>query len=250
VRQLIVGNWKMNGSHSLCKQYEELANIHEIGQPNVVVCPPYPFLSSASISTSGRVQIGAQDCSTEKSGARTGEVSAALLNEFGVSYCIVGHSERRQNLLETDDVISKKLAQLSEHYITPILCIGEAQQERDTEQWRAKLVAQLSILSAARLTKIVVAYEPNWSIGTGKVPTSQEIDEALFFIRKTVADMGLRSNTLRILYGGSADDKNAARLLSLESVDGLLVGGASLDIGKFANIVRSAVDTNWAMMRS
>lgn len=250
MKPLIVGNWKMNGSHDLCDQYGELSNMADIGMAKVVVCPPFLFLSDARISRTASIQVGAQDCSTESGGARTGEVSASLLNEFGVSYCIVGHSERRQNLSETDGDVSGKLVQLQEHSIVPILCVGETQQERDTGRWRDTLVSQLSVLERAGLKSIIVAYEPVWAIGTGKVPTSLEIDETLFFIRKVVADIGMKPNSVKVLYGGSANEKNAAVLLSLESVDGLLVGGASLDAGKFASIVRSAVDTNWANMRS
>lgn len=250
MKKLIVANWKMNGSKGLLAQFLATADSANFGAAEVVLCPPFPFLSITGQMTTKNLKFGAQDCSEMRSGARTGEVSAGILKEFGASHCLVGHSERRPHLSEENKVIHGKLVQLQDCDLTPILCVGETRERRDDNTWRDVIAQQLSILPVGKKKPIIIAYEPIWAIGAGRLPTSQEIDETMAFVRGRLDCLGFISGKQRVLYGGSADEKNAAMLLSLSNVDGLLVGGASLDPIRFAKIVGKAVDTNWDGMRN
>ena len=249
MKTLIVGNWKMNGSLGLLDQYRRSASGFDSCAVETVICPPAPFLAYAKRSSDSQFKFGAQDCSPTAKGARTGEVSAEILASFGVQYCIVGHSERRQFMCETDQDIAAKLDQAIQSGITPILCVGETQAERDTGTWQEVIAQQLSVLDGLVGIKPIVAYEPVWSIGTGRVPDSADIDEVTEFISKRLRLLGFNRGKQRILYGGSATEQNAARLLSLHLVDGLLMGGVSLDAARFFKVVQVAAETNWSQMR-
>ncbi|WP_439118171.1 triose-phosphate isomerase [Nereida ignava] len=250
MKKLIIANWKMNGSLRLLDEIAAATQGQFFANAEAVVCTPAPYLHALGQHKSFTPKTGAQNCASTANGAHTGEISAAMLAEFGVSYCLIGHSERRQSQSETNAMIGGKLQQLKDHSIIPVLCIGETQAERDNATWCAVLGEQLAILANQNPTPIVIAYEPIWAIGTGRIPTPNDIDEALAFIRTCVTTMGYPAGYLRILYGGSANAENAARLLSLPSVDGLLVGGASLVPSQFAQIVANAADTNWRTMRA
>lgn len=250
MKKLIVGNWKMNGSTRALKDFVLALEQVDQSRAKVVLCPPFPFLATVRGLNPNAFLRGAQDCSTNGNGARTGDVSATFLSEFGCSYCIVGHSERRAYHGETDVDVQKKLYQLDMNDIVPILCVGETLEQRESGIWKTILKDQLAPVLERPGQPIVVAYEPVWAIGTGNVPTTQEIEEALHFIQQELAQFGYHNGKKRVLYGGSADEKNAKTLLSLQSLDGLLVGGASLDPARFSKIVESASDTNWAAMRA
>ena len=250
MKKLIIANWKMNGSLRLLDEIAVATQDQSFANAEAVVCTPAPYLHALGQHKSFTHKTGAQNCASTANGARTGEISAVMLAEFGVSYCLIGHSERRQDQSETNAMMGGKLQQLQEHGIMPVLCIGETQAERDDDTWRVALTEQLAILAHHDPAPLVVAYEPIWAIGTGRIPAPAEIDEAHAFIRTCVTKMGYPAAYLRILYGGSANVKNAARLLSLATVDGLLVGGASLDPSQFAQMVANAADTNWRAMRA
>jgi len=197
----------------------------------IVVCPPFPLLYKFKNFSH---YLGAQNCSDKQSGAFTGEVSPLLLKELGCEYVIIGHSERRRIFRESDDIIFEKYKTLIELNVTPIVCIGETEEER--LEWREILSTQLDrIKDREDLSKSIIAYEPVWSIGTGKTPTVAEIHEVLRFIKQTT------NSKCPTLYGGSVNTKNISDILQIPSVDGVLVGGASLKIEEFSKMVRYGV---------
>lgn len=242
MRKLIIANWKMNGNLPLVRAFTSATRDLSLTEVEVVICLPAPYLHAAGQQKDLAPALGAQNCAGVSNGAHTGEVSAQMLQEFGTSYCLVGHSERRQDQMETDESLAGKLQQLDIHGVMPVVCVGETLAERDRDSWRTVLATQLSILSDRDTNPIVIAYEPVWAIGTGRVPTDSEIEEAISFIRTRLTDLGYPARSLRVLYGGSANADNAAQLLSLASVDGLLVGGASLDPQEFAQMIEITVD--------
>ena len=250
MKKLIIANWKMNGSLRLLEEIAVATQDQSFVNAEAVVCTPAPYLHALGQHKSFTPKTGAQNFASTANGAHTGEISAAMLAEFGVSYCLIGHSERRQSQSETNAMMRDKLKQLQNNNIMPVLCIGETRAERDDDTWRAILTEQLAIFADHDPAPLVIAYEPIWAIGTGRIPTHAEIDETLAFIRANVTALGYPAGYVRILYGGSANAENAARLLSLVSVDGLLVGGASLDPSQFAQMVANAADTNWRAMRA
>jgi len=250
MKKLIIANWKMNGSLQLIKEFAFATRDASSISVDAVLCPPTPYLHAAADEGSLLPVLGAQDCAGTSDGAYTGEVSARMLKDFGVFYCLIGHSERRQNQAETNTMLTAKIQQLDAHSIIPVFCVGETQTQRDDGTWQDVLKGQLSILASRDKTSIIVAYEPVWAIGTGRVPTASDIEDAHCYIRGQLADLGYADGHTRILYGGSAKADNAARLLSLTSVDGLLVGGASLDPAQFSQIMETAADTNWGALRA
>jgi triosephosphate isomerase len=247
-KKFIAGNWKMYTSLS---QARELAAAIAKGVTSdavtVAVCPPFPWLLPvAEVLKGSRVGLGAQDCAVEKEGAFTGQVSAPMLLDSGCRYAIVGHSERRHGLGETDELLNKKAKAALAAGLEVIFCIGELLAEREGNRTESVLEKQLTAglagLTAEQLKKLVLAYEPVWAIGTGKVATTEQAQEAHAFVRKTVAKQFGQpaADSLVIQYGGSAKPENVAGLLSQPDVDGALVGGASLKPDLFLKIIELA----------
>ena len=240
--KIAAGNWKMNGlSHSL-DQLSELAKSQTSAECTVVICPPSPLLFPAVEMTHGSsIAIGAQDCHTAQSGAHTGDISAPMVKDTGAKYVIVGHSERRENCGETDKDVCAKAIAARDAGLIAILCIGESLSDRETGKTLDIIGAQLaaSVPEGATADTLVIAYEPIWAIGTGKVPTLAQIVEVHDFIR---AELNTRfgakiGNCISLLYGGSVKASNAAEIFTAENVDGALVGGASLKAVDFLPIV-------------
>jgi triosephosphate isomerase len=245
----VVGNWKLNGSLSaneaLLKAVREA--VPKAAGCRFGVCVPYPYLAQARDLLAGSgVEWGAQDCSRFDKGAYTGDVSGGMLAEFGCTYGIVGHSERRTVFGDTDAVVAEKFAAARRAKLTAILCVGETLEERErgvTDEVLARqLDAVLDKQGAAALDGALLAYEPVWAIGTGKVAQPQQVEEAHGFLRAILSAAtapGIAADA-RILYGGSVNPGNAAGLARLSEVDGFLVGGASLDPSGFRKIVEAA----------
>ena len=247
-RPMIAANWKM---HKTVGEAEEfiaalLPLVATADGIDVVVCPPYLALQALVDSARGsRVAIYAQNMHQEGEGAFTGEVSAPMLVDAGVQGVILGHSERREYFGETDRALALKLPAALDAGLVPILCVGETEDEREAGDTERKLRHQvqedLAGIAEERLGELVIAYEPIWAIGTGRVATLEEAQEAIAFVRALVADRSpAEAERIRVLYGGSVKPENAAELLQLPDVDGALVGGASLDPESFAAIVAAA----------
>jgi triosephosphate isomerase len=223
-----------------------LPQVSSVDGADVAICVPFTDLRAMVDSARGsRVEVYAQNMHHEPEGAFTGEVSAPMLGEVGVQGVVLGHSERRELFGETDRALALKVPAALAAGLTPILCVGESETERENEQTDRKLRQQvkddLVNVPGDRLTDVVIAYEPIWAIGTGKVATPAQAQEAIAFIRALVADRDPQAaEHVRILYGGSVKPDNAAELLSLADVDGALVGGASLQADSFAQIVGAA----------
>jgi len=247
---IIAGNWKMNKTVAEALDLvnglkRELANVKEV---DIVVCPPFTALSEVSKEIlNTNLRLGAQNMSEQNSGAFTGEIAAGMLKEFSVRYVILGHSERRQYQKETDELIAKKAQAAHAAALKPIVCVGETLAEREaglTEQIVGQqLRGSLAGLTKEQMEETVVAYEPVWAIGTGRNATAQQAQEAHAFIRRTLAQgfdehVALR---MRIQYGGSVKPGNARELMSQPDVDGALVGGASLEVRSFSDIIRNSI---------
>jgi len=245
---LIAGNWKMHKTKAQAEEYIQalLPRISALGGVDVAICPPFTALEAIVDSARGSlVEVYAQNMHQEPEGAFTGEVSAAMLSEIGVRGVLLGHSERREHFGETDRALALKVAAALAGGLSPILCVGETESERDNEETDRKLRQQiredLAGVPNQRLADVVIAYEPIWAIGTGRVATPEQAQEAIAFIRALVGDRaGGVAEAVRILYGGSLKVENASELLALKDVDGALVGGASLEAESFAEIVAIA----------
>lgn len=255
-RPLVSGNWKMNLDH-----LEAIHAVRDLGlrlQPadvtsvDVAVHPPFTDIRSVQSVLEGEgipVALGAQDCAVEDRGAFTGEVSPVMLARLHVEYVIVGHSERRTHFGETDAVVAAKVRAVLRNGMVPVCCVGETVDERDIGLTQERLTAQVSAalggVPAVEVASLVVAYEPVWAIGTGKAATPGDAQEACAWIRGVVAQVaGEEAATqVRIQYGGSVSADNTESLMVCPDVDGLLVGGASLDAGAFVEIVRAASRT-------
>jgi triosephosphate isomerase len=244
-KKLVAGNWKMHGS--LAENAALLAAIKPaLAGIEAAVCVPFPYLAQAQAVLSGSsIAWGAQNLSEQAKGAFTGEVSASMLLDFGCRYVIVGHSERRSLYGETDDVVARKYVAAQAAGLTPILCVGESLQERESGVTEAVVARQLdAVMEAAgvgSLARAVVAYEPVWAIGTGKTATPEQAQAVHAFIRTRIAarDAGV-ANALVIQYGGSVKAANAAELMAQPDIDGGLIGGASLIADEFIAICRAA----------
>ncbi len=245
---LIAGNWKM---HKTVEEAEEfiqalLPRVSSADGVDVAVCPPFTALQAMVDSTRGsRVQVYAQNMHSAASGAYTGEVSPGMLVELDVHGVILGHSERRELFGETDKALALKVPAALEAGLLPVLCVGETEEEREAGDTERKLRHQvqedLARVPEERLGDVVIAYEPIWAIGTGRVATPDQAQEAIAFVRALVAGRSReQAERTRVLYGGSVKADNAAELLALPDVDGALVGGASLDAESFAAIVNAA----------
>ena len=252
-RPFIAGNWKMWGTRAQAAEYCErlLTLLPDASRrpADVGLCVPFTTLEPvvAALKGSG-VLVAAQTMHAEGTGAFTGEVSAEMLVELGVDAVVLGHSERRQLYNETDRALQEKLPAALEAGLSPILCVGETEDEREAGDMERKLRHQvneaLELLADDRLVDVTIAYEPIWAIGTGKVATPDQAQEAIAFVRALVASRSEEAAAaIRIQYGGSVKPENAAEILSQPDVDGALVGGASLDPDGFARIVAAAPGT-------
>lgn len=247
-KAIIAGNWKMNNNRAESKALiEKLIPLAKDSTCGVVICVPFTNLETAlSLTENTNIEVGAQNCHFEKSGAFTGEISAGMLVEMGVKYVIIGHSERRQYFAETDITVNKRTKAALEAGLKVILCVGELLEEREqniTEEivsMQTKIA--LSNISEEQIKNIVIAYEPVWAIGTGKTATSEQANEVCAFIRTTVEKLYNKSvaDAMTIQYGGSMNENNAAELLAQPDVDGGLIGGASLVADKFAVLLNEA----------
>lgn len=238
--KIAAGNWKMNGTQSALDELDALAAMLPGGDTRVVICPPAPLLIPAVARAKG-IAIGAQDCHAAEKGAHTGDISAAMVADSGAAYVILGHSERRADHGESDADVSAKMQAAWAAGLTAILCLGESEADREAGRTLEVIGAQLagSLPDDAGAENTVVAYEPIWAIGTGKVPTLEQIVEVYDFLRaELTARFGAdRGNAIALLYGGSVKAANAATIFEAENVDGALVGGASLKASDFAPIV-------------
>jgi triosephosphate isomerase len=242
----IAANWKMNKTIAEASEFiDALLPRIAATQHDVVVCPPFTALQEVVERRRGTaVRVAAQNMHFDESGAFTGEISAPMLVELDVEAVVLGHSERRQFFGETDEALAKKVPAALAADLEPILCVGESDEAREGGQTEEvierQLQADLAGVSDEDIAKVVIAYEPIWAIGTGKVATAEQAQEACAFIRDVLRARGAAADDVRILYGGSVKPGNAAELLALPDVDGALVGGAALDAEDFAAIVEAA----------
>ena len=247
-KPIIAGNWKLNKTIT---ESIDLVNalkreLGDVSEVDIVVCPVYTALVDVRDALiDSNIILGAQDVYWENEGAFTGEVSAPLLKDAGVQYCIIGHSERRQFFNETNDSVNKKLKAVLKSGMIPIVCVGENLEERESNKTfdvvRNHCEGGLSGLTAAEAKDIIIAYEPVWAIGTGKTATSQQAQEVHQFIRDLLIKMFGKevAQKIRIQYGGSVKPENIAELISQKDIDGALVGGASLKSESFVKIVKN-----------
>ena len=243
-RKLVVGNWKMHGSRPANAALLD-GVLH--GGPygcDVAVCVPFPYLSETAVTLAGSaLRWGSQDCSAHEQGAYTGEVSAAMLNEFGCRYAIVGHSERRALHGENDQLVADKAKAALARGVTPIVCVGETLAQREAGETEAVVKRQLSAVIhtlAHCAGEIVVAYEPVWAIGTGLTATPEQAQSVHALLRAQLQAATAHAATMTILYGGSVKPDNAATLFAQPDIDGGLIGGASLKAADFVAICRAA----------
>ena len=246
---LVAANWKMHKTVAETAAFLDrfLAGVSELAGVELFVCPPFPSLATAcERCRRSPVRVAAQNMHEERQGAFTGEVASPMLTELGVDGVILGHSERRRLFAETDEALARKLPAALEAGLTPILCIGETEEERDAGTTEAVLRRQVDAdlvdVAGTDLAEVVIAYEPVWAIGTGRTATAEQAAEAVAFVRSLIAARDdAAADAIRILYGGSVNPENAAELLGPEGIDGALVGGASLDASDFTSIAAAAI---------
>ena len=249
-KAVIAGNWKMNKTPAEAKELiAAIAPLVKDAGCEVIACTPFVDLSAAQEAAQGtNIQIGAENCHWEKSGAYTGEISAAMLKEIKVEYVIIGHSERRQYFGETDVTVQKRVRAALDAGLTVILCVGETLEQREqgitSELVSMQTKIALGGVSEEELKRIIIAYEPVWAIGTGKTATAQQANEVCHTIRECIASVYSQAaaDGITIQYGGSMNAGNAAELLAQPDVDGGLIGGASLKPQDFATIVKAATE--------
>lgn len=241
-RKLAAGNWKMNGTAAALAEIEALIAAHPAPAADILVCPPATLIHrAAGIARGSAVAIGGQDCHAEDSGAHTGDISAEMLRDAGASHVILGHSERRADHGERDEDVRAKARRAMESGLIAVICVGESLAEREAANTLDIIGGQLSgsVPDMATGENLVIAYEPIWAIGTGRVPTTDQIGEVHGFIRARLerrfgAGVG---RSVRLLYGGSVKPGNAAGIFAVPDVDGALVGGASLKAADFSPII-------------
>ncbi|XQW86529.1 triose-phosphate isomerase [Thalassotalea piscium] len=250
-RAIVAANWKMNGGFTLVKEIVNgLKQVQIASNVNIVVCPSFPYLAAfanecATQDLPSNVCLGAQNMSEQQQGAFTGEVSSEMLNEVSVKYVILGHSERRSLYNETSSLVADKVAKALEANITPILCIGESEQERTQEQTEAVLASQIQPvidkIGIEKFSEVVIAYEPVWAIGTGKTASPEMAQETHAFIRQYLANESDNiAQKVPLLYGGSVNQGNCEQLFAQTDIDGGLIGGASLKVDEFSIICSTA----------
>jgi triosephosphate isomerase len=241
-RKLAAGNWKMNGLSASLDELNALRATHPNPGVDMLICPPATLISAAVVTAADHaLQIGGQDCHAQTSGAHTGDISAAMLKDAGAGYVLTGHSERRADHAESDEVVRAKTKAAQAAALTAVVCIGETLQEREAANTLDIIAGQLagSLPDVLTAENTVIAYEPVWAIGTGKIPTTNQIGEVHDYIRSRLEQRygpGI-GQSVRILYGGSVKGSNAAEIFAVSNVDGALVGGASLKASDFSPIV-------------
>jgi triosephosphate isomerase (TIM) len=249
-RNIVAGNWKMNKlfpeADDLINSIAETLREFDTTDVDVIVCPPFVYLELVSdVAEDVDFFVGAQNVSKFDNGAYTGEVSATMLKALGVDYCIVGHSERRKYFGETNQDIKEKINKLIEQDITPIICVGESLEDRESGKYfdfiKQEVEEGIFHLSADQMQRCIIAYEPIWAIGTGKTASKEQAQEVHHFIRTLIAEHYNDdvAQEVSILYGGSCNSKNARELFAMEDVDGGLIGGASLKSRDFIDIAAS-----------
>ena len=240
-RKLAVGNWKMHGLAGDLRELDSLAEAHRHTACDVVVCPPATLIATAAARIEGTpLMVGAQDCHPEDNGAHTGDIAAPMLADAGARHVILGHSERRTDHGEGDGLIAAKMLAANRVGLQAILCVGETEQERDAGQTLDVIARQLSngLPDDATAANTVIAYEPVWAIGTGRVPDDTQIEEVHGFLRSILQERDTaQGDAIRLLYGGSVKPDNAAAIFAIPDVDGALVGGASLRASDFSAII-------------
>ena len=241
IKPIVAGNWKMHKTPIEGKSFinSVVDNLSEVENANIVFCPPFTGLSNLNIKPP--FYLGAQNCYFKDSGAFTGEISLDMLLECGVNYIIVGHSERRHIFNEDNELISKKIKKIITAGINPILCIGETLDDRNNGKAYEVIEKQLEfgLERIKSISNIVIAYEPVWAIGTGLTASVEKINDMHSYIRKILNKLfnNINIDNIPIIYGGSVNTENADELISIKSVNGFLIGGASLDVVKFVDIV-------------
>lgn len=241
----IAGNWKMFKTKAEAIAFaEEFRELYKDTDVQTAICAPFTNLEALKEAFAGtEIKVGAQNVHFADEGAFTGEISVSMLEEIGVDFCIVGHSERRQYFGETDETVNKKLKKLFEGPIRPILCVGESLEERDADKAfdvvGGQIKADLEGIDAADVKKLVIAYEPIWAIGTGRTATPDQAEEMCAFIRKTLIEIYGEevSDEVIIQYGGSVKPANTTEIMNMDEIDGALVGGASLKPEDFMEII-------------
>ena len=251
-KKIVAANWKMNMMQAESARFVEslLLEIGDVADVEVVIVPPFTAIAKVmeALGNAQNIKVGAQNMHWERSGAFTGEISAAQLRDLFVHYVVLGHSERRRLFGETDEIVNRKVRAAHEASLRPIVCIGETLKQRDRGNvdkiLSIQLRGSLAGLGPKELQETVIAYEPVWAIGTGRNATPEQAQEAHAFIRRTLRDMAddTTAERVRIQYGGSVKPENARELMSQPDIDGALVGGASLDPRSFAQIVNAARD--------
>ena len=243
----LVGNWKMNGQGAFAAELaravvERATALGVLHHHTVICCPPALWIRDVVNACAGSgVACGAQDVHMRDSGAYTGNISAPMIKSAGCDYAIVGHSERRKYHAETNLHIAQKVAACVRSGVIPILCVGESQTERDAGNYLEVITAQLNAVMAENTDitqKIIVSYEPIWAIGTGHIPAASDIDSVCSFIYNLYQDAGF--SDISVLYGGSVNPSNCAEIMNIPSVNGVLVGGASLDVEQWTDIMQTA----------
>lgn len=241
-RKLAAGNWKMNGLKTQLVEIDNILKNKENPKVDLLICPPATLISLAAERTVDTpLMIGGQDCHVHLSGAHTGDISAEMLKDSGALAVIVGHSERRQDHNETDQIVCKKAQTAMENGLISVVCLGESLEQRQADETLEVIGTQLagSVPEGATADTLVIAYEPIWAIGSGLIPTLDQIGEVHDFIREKLADRfgNEIAEGVRILYGGSVKPENAAEIFAVSNVDGALVGGASLNADDFCPII-------------
>lgn len=247
-KHVIAGNWKMHKTATEIEQFMDGLHLDLDGEKTeAVICAPFLYVKDmAERAKNSSLHIGAQTMHFEESGAYTGEVSAPMLTDIGVSHVIIGHSERRMYFGETDETVQKKTVQALAHNLTPIVCVGESLEQRENGETNAFVGTQvknaLKDISHEDIAQIIIAYEPIWAIGTGKTASSTDANEVCAYIRKVVSELSNEetANHVIIQYGGSVKPDNIQELLSQSDIDGALVGGASLEAESFQALIEAS----------
>ena len=243
LKTYFIANWKLNHNLNSTNEYIKILKDYQNPNAKLVICPPYPLINLFTNANLANINYGSQNIAAEESGAFTGEVSSELLKDLGCQYAIIGHSERRQIFAENNLFVARKLAIAFKHSITPILCVGETLQERESGNYKAIILDQInSVLKDLTITSpLIIAYEPVWAIGTGLIPENNQIEEIFNLILDSLSSLNIALDQIKILYGGSANVKNLANLLEIPNISGFLIGSASLDaknLIKMADFVR------------
>ncbi|NBJ69656.1 MULTISPECIES: triose-phosphate isomerase [Clostridia] len=247
-KKVIAGNWKMNKLANDANQFvdEVKTKLPQSEKVEAIVCAPFPFLAQLVEKTKDtKLEVAAQTMHYEESGAYTGEVSPEMLADLGVTYVVLGHSERREYYNETDETVNKKVHAAFKHQLTPIVCVGETLEQREANETMGHVEMQvtkaLEGLSEEQVANTIVAYEPIWAIGTGKTATSEQANEVCTHIREVIAKLTSKETADKVIiqYGGSVKPANVEELLAQSDIDGALVGGASLEPGSFLQLVEA-----------